>query len=318
MCQTMKNNFTQDDFTPVWWAFNTHIHTIVASQFTTANKPPCKRVEIATPDDDFLEIDLCLANTEKPIVALFHGLEGSSDRHYIANLMGALLKKGYSSAALNFRGCGSRLNDQKRFYHSGETEDYNTFLRWLKEEHPDKEIYAAGFSLGGNALIKYLGETGEDSLIEKAVAVSPPFDLKKGSLKLHRGFNRIYESRFLKTMVEKLEIKRILFESMPAYNGSSMYEFDDQVTAKLHGFKGADEYYEQCSSKNFFKDVRKKLFIIHSKQDPLCPFEYAPLDDINENPCIQYCMTERGGHVGFLSSPRGWLIKKMTSWLTAD
>jgi predicted alpha/beta-fold hydrolase len=318
MCQTQKNNLTEDDFNPVWWALNSHIHTVIASQLTPVKKPPCRRIEISTPDNDFLEIDICLADGVKPIVALFHGLEGSSDRHYITNLMSALLEKGYSSAALNFRGCGSRLNNQKRFYHSGETDDYATFLKWIREQHPSKKIYAVGFSLGGNALVKYLGETGESSLIERAAVVSPPFDLKEGALKLNQGINRMYEAHFLKTMVDKLEIKRSRFGTMPEYTGNSIYEFDDQVTAKLHGFDGAEDYYEKCSSKNFYKDVRKELFIIHSKKDPLCPFEYAPLGDMNENPRIHCCITENGGHVGFLSSPRGWMIRKITDWLTTD
>ncbi|MEQ8524065.1 alpha/beta fold hydrolase [Gracilimonas sp.] len=303
-----------EPFEPVWWAWNGHVHTIVASQFSKVIKPEHERVEIDTPDEDFLEVDVCIQNTQKPIVALFHGLEGSTDRYYIGNLMTQLERAGFSSSALNFRGCGSRMNNQPRFYHSGETEDYRTFLHWISETYPDKEIYAVGFSLGGNALVKYLGEEGTQSRVKRAAAVSPPYDLKEGSIQLHKGFNRLYEINFLNTLVQKLEKKRQKME-MPVFNGSSIYEFDDQVTAKLHGFDDADDYYHQCSSKHFYGDVKTDLLVIHSKQDTLCPMEFAPFQVIEANPQIQTCFTEEGGHVGFLSAPKDWLFRVILQWL---
>lgn len=304
-----------EPFDSVWWAVNTHIHTIVASQLTRAQKPYFERVEIATPDDDFLEIDVCDVGTDKPVVALFHGLEGSTDRHYIANLMGKLKQAGFSSAALNFRGCGSRLNDQPRFYHSGATDDYRTFFRWINGRFPNQEMYAVGYSLGANALVKYLGEEKGQSLVSRAVAVSPPYDLKEGSIRMQKGFNKIYEIRFLKTLVEKLEAKRERFPNMPVFKGNSIYDFDDQVTAKLHGFDGADDYYSQCSSRHFYKDVKVPLLVIHSREDTLCPIEFAPVDEMNKNPNIQTHFTPKGGHVGFLSTPPGWLYRTILKWL---
>ncbi|HET8866162.1 MAG TPA: alpha/beta fold hydrolase [Gracilimonas sp.] len=311
------SNIQLEPFEPVWWAWNTHVHTVVASQLTRAEKPDHQRLEVPTPDDDFLEVDVSLVNSDKPIVALFHGLEGSTDRHYIANLMGLLKEKGFSSAALNFRGCGSKMNLRPRFYHSGETQDYRTFLGWLKRTYPEKQIFAVGYSLGANALVKYLGEEKDQSLVQRAVAVSPPYDLKEGSIRLQHGFNRIYEIRFLKTLVEKLELKRQTFSDMPEFHGNTIYEFDDQVTAKLHNFEGADDYYHQCSSKHFYGDVKTDLLVIHSKEDTLCPIEFAPSDMMNQNPCIQTCFTDEGGHVGFLSSDPGWLYRVILKWLRA-
>ncbi len=315
MKQQTRSRISTEPFNPVWWAWNAHVHTIVASQFSTASKPEHARVEIDTPDQDFLEIDVYEADTDQPIVALFHGLEGSTDRYYIANLMRLLKDEGFSSAALNFRGCGSRMNDQPRFYHSGETQDYRTFFKWISETYPDKEIYAVGFSLGGNALVKYLGEESHQSTVKRAVTVSPPYDLKEGAIRMHEGFNRIYEINFLKTLVEKLDQKRREISGMPEFSGNSIYEFDDQVTAKLHGFKDADDYYYQCSSKHFYGDVRSELLVIHSKEDPLCPIEFAPFEDINRNPDIVTHFTDEGGHVGFLSSPPGWLYRVVLDWL---
>ncbi|MEX0719793.1 MAG: alpha/beta fold hydrolase [Balneolaceae bacterium] len=308
-------DFDFDKFKPKWWAWNTHIQTIVASLFSKVQQLKFKRVEISTPDDDFLEIDVATADSDKPIVALFHGLEGSTERYYINNLMHSLHSAGFSSAALNFRGCGSRLNNQRRFYHSGETESYEMFFDWIAENHPQKHIYAIGFSLGANTLIKYLGEREDHSLVKRAVAISPPYDLKKGSLQLHEGFNRIYEINFLKTLVEKLEMKRRQFSDMPTFSGNSLYEYDNQVTAPLHGFKDADDYYHQCSCKHYFEDVQIPLLLIHSKDDTLCPIEYAPIEKIKKNPHIHVIFTEQGGHVGFLSSPEGWMNRTILKWL---
>lgn len=317
MQQKRKSDISLEPFEPVWWAWNTHVHTIVASQFTKVQKPDSERIEIPTPDNDFLEVDVCIQDNDRPIVALFHGLEGSTDRYYIANLMMELKKAGFSSAALNFRGCGSRMNDQPRFYHSGETNDYRTFIGWISEQYPGKRIFAAGFSLGGNALVKYLAEEGAESLPVRAAAVSPPYDLKAGSLQLHKGFNRLYEINFLQTLAKKLEQKRQKYPEMPEFTGNSIYEFDDQVTAKLHGFRDADDYYEQCSSKHFYGDVETDLLVIHSKEDTLCPIEYAPFDVIEENPSIQACFTEEGGHVGFLSAEEGWMFRVLLDWFSA-
>lgn len=297
-----------------WWAFNSHVHTVVSS-FSKVQPVHVERKEINTPDDDFLELDVINLNNQNPVVALFHGLEGSSERFYIRNLMDDLKSSGFSSVALNFRGCGSRINKQARFYHSGETSDYILLFDWIKNHFPDRIIYAVGFSLGGNALIKSLGESETLHPVHKAVAVSPPYDLKAGSLNLQKGFNKVYSYRFLKTLSEKLEVKRVQYPKLPIFDGNTIYEFDDQITAPVHGFKNAEHYYETCSSKRFLKNVKTPLFIIHSQEDTLCPLEYAPFSDIEKNPFIETTFTKKGGHVGFISSPRNWLNETIIHWL---
>lgn len=305
----------KETFKSAWWAFNTHVHTIVPSVFSRAKPIACQRIEIETPDDDFLELDVLPASDTAPVVALFHGLEGSSRRFYIRNLMYDLQAAGLSSVALNFRGCGSRLNRQRRFYHSGETGDYHLFFDWISSNFPTNPIYAVGFSLGGNALIKSLGELGNTHPVQKAVAVSPPYDLKQGSYNLQKGINRVYELRFLKSLVKKLEQKRLLYPDLPTFSGSTLFEFDDQITAKLHGFVSAEEYYYTCSSRLFLKDVQRPLLLIHSKQDTLTPLEYAPMNTIRQNDVIEPLFTDRGGHVGFISSPPNWLNRTIVDWL---
>jgi predicted alpha/beta-fold hydrolase len=226
-----------------------------------------------------------------------------------------LNQAGYSSVAMNFRGCGSRLNRQKRFYHSGETSDYQTLFKWISESFPGSLIYAVGFSLGGNALIKSLGELRDQHPVTKAVAVSPPYDLKLGSYNLQKGFNRIYESRFMQTLRLKLEQKKALYPDLPSFNGTTIFAFDDEVTAPVHGFKDAVDYYDSCSSKGFLDKVDKPLLLIHSESDTLTPLRFAPFKVIEKNPNIDTIFTKNGGHVGFITKPRNWLEKTIVSWL---
>lgn len=306
--------FKHTTFNPRWWAINGHVHT-VASSFSSVKPVEVERVEIDTPDGDFLEIDIHDTHNDLPIVALFHGLEGNSERFYIRNLMHDLDAIGLSTIALNFRGCGSRINAQKRFYHSGETSDVKLLFDWMTESFPNRKIYAVGFSLGANILIKSLGELKYTHPAHKAVAVSPPYDLRLGCLNLEHGFNKLYNTRFIKTLSKKLAEKRLQFPDLPHFTGNTLYQFDDQITAPVHGFDDADDYYEQCSSKHFFKHVKKSLLLIHSKEDTICPLKYAPFQDIKDNPNIEAIFTKKGGHVGFISSPKNWVNETIISWL---
>ncbi|XWN38789.1 MAG: alpha/beta fold hydrolase [Balneola sp.] len=313
---TIQREIQFEKFEPVWWAPEVHTQTVIAS-FSETKDPDSERIEISTPDNDFLELEVVDLKNRKPVVALFHGLEGSSQRHYVQNLMSDLRDWGYSSVALNFRGCGEKINLQKRMYHSGETEDYRTLFSWIKQYFNDPEIYAVGFSLGGNALVKSLGELKNAHPVSKAVAVSPPYDLKGGSLRMNKGFNKVYQKRFLNTLAEKTNLKKGQYPDFPKFTGKSVYDFDDQVTAPVHGFEGADDYYEQCSSKHFYQHVQKPLLVIHSKADSLCPLEFAPFKDLEANRNIRTLFTESGGHVGFISKERGWLNRTIIKWLSS-
>ncbi|MCR9131159.1 MAG: alpha/beta fold hydrolase [bacterium] len=316
--QSDVNTPPNASFKNAWWAFNGHVHTVVSSQFLPVANVDCTRIEIPTPDSDFLELDIVEGDSDKPVVAIFHGLEGSSERFYVRNLMDTLYEQGISSIAMNFRGCGRRINDQPRFYHSGETNDYFTLFDWIKEHYPTREHYAVGFSLGGNALIKSLGEADQSHPVKRAVAVSPPYDLKRGSINLQKGFNRVYELRFMRTLKKKLALKREQYPELPNFSGSTLYDFDDQITAPVHGFNNADHYYESCSSKGFLSSVQTPLLLIHSKEDTLTPLAYAPFSVIEENEYIHSIFTENGGHVGFISSPRNWLNQTIVRWLMQD
>lgn len=300
------------------WCVNGHIHTIARSLTGDTTQPNVRRIEIPTPDDDFLELDCTTQPESKAVIALFHGLEGSSDRYYIVELMKVLLDNNFSVVAVNFRGCGSRMNNRPRFYHSGETNDYRTVFNWIKEQYPAQNIGAVGFSLGANALVKFLGEEQANSPLEAAVAVSVPYDLRLGSILMSNGFHRVYEYRFLRTLRQKLEKKRERFPDLPAFSGSTIYEFDNQVTSFIHGFDGADDYYEKCSARRFVRDVKTDTLLIHSRQDPLCPIEAVPIADLNQNKVTDFIITDQGGHVGFWSKPKGWLNFIIENYLSSN
>lgn len=289
------------------WCFNGHVHTILCSQLFTSPLLPLERIKIDTPDNDFIELDILNHFDKNPVIVLFHGLEGHSRRYYMTQLASHLKQRGNNVILMNFRGCGSRLNLQKRFYHSGETDDLDTVFKWIDLHFPHSSIGAAGFSLGASALFNYLKKYGTHHPVVAAVGVSVPYELKKGSLNLEVGFNRIYNHFFLKTLTEKLDAKRNYFQDLPRFNGSTLYEFDDQVTAPVHGFENADHYYNSCSSAYFMNEIQTRTLIIHSREDPLCPFRWTPIKEIEKNKNLISCFTEEGGHVGFWSMPPGWL-----------
>lgn len=305
-------------FSAPFWCFNGHVHTIARSLLGDTTLPAVNRVEIPTPDEDFLELDCHINSNSNTIIALFHGLEGSSQRYYMVELMKALIRANHSVVAVNFRGCGTRLNKQPRFYHSGETSDYQTVFNWIGDKFPQKKIGSVGFSLGGNALTKFLGEQQQNSPVETAVAVSVPYDLRLGSLLLSKGFHQIYEYRFLQTLRKKLRKKREDYPSLPTFTGSSLYEFDNQITAPIHGFENAEDYYEKCSARKFISHIRTDTLFIHSNEDPLCPVEVMPLAKINQNDATDYIITPKGGHVGFWSKPRGWLNFVIENYLSSN
>jgi len=297
------------------WCFNGHVHTIACSVLHRNKLPPYKRITISTPDDDFLELDFIDAGSQTPITILLHGLEGSSNRYYMSALAETLKKSGISSLSMNLRSCGSHMNRQMRFYHSGETSDLNFVANWAQAKFPERTLFSVGFSLGGNILVKWLGEQKKAVPVSAAVAVSAPFDLEKCSTTIEQGFNKIYEYRFLQTLVSKANKKRKRYPQIPHFHGSTLRDFDDQITSKIHGFADAKDYYEKASSAPYVKDIRVPTLIIHSKEDPICPIDVVPLEDVYHNPYIKPVITQKGGHVGFWSITDGWLNKTITQFL---
>lgn len=302
------------DFKPSMLCQSGHVQTIASSLLSSQKIGIIEERIFDTPDGDFLEWDWFDAGDKSPIVVLLHGLEGSSKRYYIVDTTKILIENGFSTAALNFRSCGPHMNKTARFYHSGETGDVQLFVSHLQELYPDRSIFAVGYSLGANILLKWLGERGNTSPLQVAIAVSAPFDLHICSASLGKGFNNLYQQYFLRSLKQKIHVKHQSIPSIPLYSGYRLAEFDDKVTAPLHGFKGVDDYYSKASSRQYIPDIRVPTLIIHSRKDPICPITAVPVREIGANKNLQTIITDEGGHIGYFGNPSDYLSRLIISF----
>lgn len=301
------------------WLPGGHLQTLGGKFLRPASDPGLRRERWDTPDGDFLDLDFGPdPGDDAPVVLVLHGLEGSTGRGYVRGLMGELLGRGVLPVGLNFRSCSGELNRRPQFYHSGDTADPAHVLAGLAERYPGRRLGAAGFSLGGNVLLRLLGRagagTGEDRLPESfgaAVAISVPFDLAAGTGVLEDDrMGRIYTWYFLRSLQEKARGKQAALREAVDWDrlqkARTLREFDDAATAPLHGFEDAWDYYERASSGPWLAEVRTPTLLIHAQDDPFMPPRSAPLEAVHANPWLLGAFPERGGHVGFVEGPGPW------------
>ena len=303
----------ESEFQVPWWLNNSHLQTIWSSAFrrTKTSETNHQRVELT--DGDFIDLEWLVndVNNDAPVLLLLHGLEGSIDSTYIQGLLQSSHAKTWNTVVMHFRSCGPELNRLPRSYHSGETEDLSEILDIIKKQHPHSKIMVAGFSLGGNVLLKYLGESANHSKIDIAAAVSVPFLLSAASTRLDKGFSRFYRNRLLKELKKKTNDKLKLFNTNFTLTAADIekintfYDFDDQVTAPLHGFKNGEDYYQRSSSRQFLKSIKRPTLILHSKDDPFMTREVVPKEEeLSEK--VQLELSSCGGHVGFVTGKYPW------------
>jgi len=273
---------------------------------------PYHRDRWETPDGDFIDLDWNVVppasngTDTRPLLVLFHGLEGSSVSHYAITLMRAATAIGWSGVVVNFRGCSGESNRLPRAYHSGDSDEIDWILRRLRALCPTRPCYAVGVSLGGNALLKWLGErqAGAGDCLRAAAAISAPLDLTACGHHLARGFNRIYTQYFLRTLkrnaTEKLRRYPGLFDERRMSAANSLYEFDDVVTAPLHGFAGADDYWCKASSKPWLTGIRLPTLVLNAQNDPFLPAQALPLAR-QAAASVRLEFPRQGGHVGFVT-----------------
>lgn len=319
-------------FKPAWWLNNAHCQTIIPSLFRKPQQAVLRRERLTTPDNDFLDLDFCGENNQ-PLVILLHGLAGSSQSGYIKGLQPALLQQGFSSVALNFRGCSGDFNNSSRCYHSGETGDIDFVYRTLRQRTPKKPMAAVGFSLGGNVLLKWLGEQGDNVDLFAATAVSVPLLLNECATKLDSGFSKLYRANLLKELKDYLHLKQQHLESSGNKNEAdiikqlgdlnniqSFWQYDQRVIAQLYDFKNVEDYYQRSSSCQFLKNITTPTLLIQSKDDPFMTESVIP--DLNElSPTVLLELTQSGGHVGFVSGnnpfkPNYWLDQRIPQFLS--
>lgn len=267
---------------------------------------PLRRERWTTPDDDFIDVDWLDAPIDAPTLVLFHGLEGSSDSHYARSLAQACRGAGWRLALPHFRGCSGELNRQPRAYHSGDSTEIDWILKRIQQDCAGRPIHAAGISLGGNALLKWAGEQGDAaaSQVTGIAAICAPLDLAACGHHLARGFNRIYTRHFLATLKDKSAARLrhfpTLFDARRMQEASNLWQFDDAVTGPLHGFAGADDYWQRCSAKPFLKTIAVPTLAVNPRNDPFLPAHHLP-GPADVAPCVHLEQPATGGHVGFVS-----------------
>lgn len=327
------------NYTAPRWLPGGHAQTIYAATLAPRPRIVYRREQWDTPDGDSIDLDWLVESVEAgrrfesvsetelsrhssrsrtpaddselatmPLVALFHGLEGSSRSHYAVAMMSAVREAGWRGCVVHFRGCGGAPNRLPRAYHSGDSAEVDWILRRLRARHGGSPLYAAGVSLGGNVLLKWLGEGGADVLkvVDRAAAVSAPLDLTICGKALEQGFNIAYARHFLRTLKPKALAKQAQFPDL--VNAArlraalTMHEFDDAFTAPLHGFRNADDYWSRASSKPLLGSIAVPTLMVNARNDPFLPCGALPAP----HEVSQYVMLEQpddGGHAGFVDGP---------------
>jgi len=287
-----------------------------------------------TPDGDFIDLDWVeepspisrqssVVTHSSPLVALFHGLEGSSNSHYARALMAAVRDAGWRGVVVHFRGCGGEPNRLPRAYHSGDSAEINWIAQRLRATAGAGQLYAAGVSLGGNALLKWLGEigTGAGTVVSRAAIVSAPIDLMAAGDALGQGLNLFYARHFLATLKPKALAKLTrhpgIFEAANVRAARTLRAFDNVVTAPLHGYRDTDDYWTRASSKPGLVGIRVPTLVINAKNDPFLPSAALPLPH-DVAPAVTLEQPEEGGHAGFVIGPfpgnLGWLPRRMLAF----
>lgn len=298
---------------PAWWLPGPHAQTIGANLLRRRTGVTYRRERLELDDGDFLDLDWALREAVDgvPLVVVLHGLEGGPTSTYVLEMHRALARQGLASVNLSLRSCSGEPNRLPRMYHSGETGDLTFVLATLRRRRPRRDLGAVGFSLGGNMLLKYLGECGRDgsgpALVEAAAAVSVPFDLAAGLAKLERGPSRVFHRYLLRKLLRKARTKadtlrgRADVEALLAVR--SIRRFDDLLTAPLHGFRDAADYYARSSSNQFLSSIRVPTLLVHALDDPFLPAAAVPVEEVAANPHLEARFTAAGGHVGFVTGP---------------
>jgi len=317
----------ESSFKPAWWMTNPHIQTIYSS-LRHPIEPSVNKIErIDLPDGDFIDLSWSTADLahDTPLIIILHGLCGCIDSSYVARFMQAFNVKGWRAVLMEFRGAGKEPNRLPRAYHSGETGDLDYVVRTIDQREPNTKKGIVGVSLGGNILLKWLGELGAQNHIEAAVAVSVPYVLNKVASKMNLGFTRLYQnhllSQFKVAFAKKLDNIANPPEALKrAAECSCFWTFDAQVTAPLNGFDSVHTYYRECSSRKYLLNVQIPTLLIHAEDDPFMTLDVLPTEqELPDNVVLE--LSKKGGHVGFIAGttlgvPVYWLDQRIPEYFS--
>ncbi|WP_330216810.1 hydrolase [Stutzerimonas azotifigens] len=319
-------------FAPAWWLPGPHLQTLWGPFCRQGEALVRRRERLWLADGDFLDLDWHAEDhRQAPLVLVLHGLTGSSDSHYVLGLQGRLAARGWTSVAANWRGCSGEPNLLPRAYHSGASDDLAEVIAHLQYSHPGRPLFAVGYSLGGNVLLKHLGESGDACPLSGAVAVSVPFRLDQCADRVGLGFSRLYQAHFMRAMVDYVQVKlqRFRHEGLhdhfaaleklgPLKGMRTFWDFDGRITAPLHGFTDADDYYRRSSSRYYLGGIRVPTLLIQSADDPFVfPHSLPAAEELSASTRLE--LHARGGHVGFVEGtpwrPGYYLERRIPAWL---
>ncbi|MFT5644407.1 MAG: putative alpha/beta-fold hydrolase [Janthinobacterium sp.] len=306
-----------------FWLPSGHLQTIYPALCIARPDVAFRRERWDAPDGDFIDVDFVDGKPGQPLLVLFHGLEGSSGSHYAKSLMAAAAARGWSGAVPHFRGCSGEQNRAPRFYHSGDATEIDWVVRRLHARAKGK-FYVAGVSLGGNALLRWLGESQHQAeIVDAACSISAPLDLVQGGKTLSRGVNLLYTRMFLQTLKPKCAAKLKQFPGL--FDGAAMlaardlYAFDNIVTAPLHGYRSTEDYWDRASAKHVLNDITVPTLVLNAQNDPFLPGRHLPR---HAAPNVELDYPLAGGHVGFvvgkLPGSLDWLPQRLMHFLEGD
>ena len=320
---------------PPSWLRNPHLQTLYAACIARCPRMVWRRERWSTPDGDFVDLDWlgvrqgtarACAFSPPPLIVLFHGLEGSSGSHYARTLMHAIDNRGWRGVVVHFRGCSGEANRLPRAYHSGDSAEIDWILRRMRAEQQGP-IAACAVSLGANALLKWLGERGNaaTAVLSAACAISAPVDLTAAGMALERGFNRLYTWNFLRTLKrksrEKLRSFPGLLDADALRRARTLRMFDDHVTAPLHGFADARDYWSRSSSKPWLQHIAVPTLVLNARDDPFLPAQALPsASDVSAAVALE--QPAHGGHGAFVSGrfpgSLGWMPARVLAFVESE
>jgi predicted alpha/beta-fold hydrolase len=305
------------------WLPGGHLQTVWPALIARRARVPMRRERWDTPDGDFIDVDRVVAPPGRPapLIVMFHGLEGDSASPYASALMAAVAARGWRGAVPHFRGCSGELNRAPRAYHSGDSNEIDWILRRFAAEPASagQPLFAAGVSLGGNALLKWLGERGEAAgFVRAAAAVCPPQDLHAGAVALSRGISLGYARHFLVSLkrksLGKLAQHPDLFDREKMLAARDFFDFDEVVTAPMHGFAGCMDYWRRSSCRQFLGGVRVPTRVLNALNDPFLPPQALARSDEAAS-CVRLHYSRQGGHVGFHAGGRSGAGRWLADYL---
>jgi len=317
-----ESHYQAPEYQPRGFARSGHFQTIIPTLLRRVSGINWRRERIATADEDFIDLDW-LNSGHARLVLLCHGLEGSSDTHYMKGMARACASAGWDVVAYHFRGCSGEPNRLARAYHSGATDDLAEVIGHVLNGGRYQQLALIGFSLGGNLVLKYLGEPNSrrPAQLSGGVAISPPCDLSGCCDRLNRPQNWLYQLRFLRSLQGKMMAKGEIVKQALGVDqlprSRSVREFDHRFTAPLHGFDGAEDYYRQSSSKQYLAQISHPSLLISARDDPfLSPGCFPDRDQVSDQLRLQY--SAHGGHVSFMQTdPNGdyWAEQRTVEFL---